>query len=421
MKTKIITLTLMLSLMLSLCTRANEPPDSISWKIDGNTLKISGQGAIPDYSNPDEAPWSNEKSNIEKIVVEDGITRIGNLAFYGFTDAKSAVLAKSVESVGVGAFHYTEGLKTSLGEIEPQYLFSVESDHSVVSKDDDFILTINLTADFKNLNGIQTTLIYDRSRIQIDEKWQEEQWYNSVDDTNLGYISKPISGFVANNLRLMYVSFSGTSIDQDSPLYTAGKITLPIAKVKCKALSDILDINTSCFIIKESVVSLNSNDAIVKGKCSESQLTVTTRLPIPGLVIETANENLAESFTKPAVKEEKPEIETSIFVDGKTVVSDVNPYKDENGTYILPLRHTAEALGAIVSWNNETQIAFIWYNNEMSAVQIGQNKVFKNDGDSELSAIVSIKDSRTMVSSDFFQKALGAKVDIQNDKITITK
>lgn len=424
MKTKIITLTLLLLLMFSLCTRANEPPDPITWKVDGTTLYISGQGAIPDYSNPDEAPWSSEKSKITKIVAKDGITRIGNLAFYGFANLENVVLAESVESIGVGAFYYTEGLKTSIEELEPQFLFSVESDHAAVSGGDEFILTINLTGDFKNVNGIQTTLIYDRSRIQIDEDWEEETWYNSLDDSNIGYISKPSSGLIANNLRILYVSLSGYKIDEDSPLYSKGKTTLPIAKVKCKALTDIIDINPSCFVVKNSVISISENNSIISGKVSERQLTATTRLPIPGLVIETANAKLAESNKNPAnkpAKDEKVPAKTNILVNGEAVVSDVSPYTDENGILIVPLRHTAEALGAIVSWNNETRVAFVWYKGEMSAVQIGQNKVFKNEGDLELSADVSIKDSRTMVSADFFEKALKTKVITENGKIEITK
>ena len=47
------------------------------------TLTISGTGAMTDYSYASAVPWYNYRSNIKSIEIIDGVTTIGNYAFYG--------------------------------------------------------------------------------------------------------------------------------------------------------------------------------------------------------------------------------------------------------------------------------------------------------------------------------------------------
>ena len=63
----------------------------IRWKLsDDGTLTISGTD-MPDYrifydtnTGPGQttAPWYSEREKIKKIVIEDGVTSIGDWAFY---------------------------------------------------------------------------------------------------------------------------------------------------------------------------------------------------------------------------------------------------------------------------------------------------------------------------------------------------
>ena len=67
------------------------------------TLKISGIGDMYDYNNY-SAPFSNKEMNYKYVVVEEGITTIGNLAFYNRSKILSVLLPESIESIGEGAF-----------------------------------------------------------------------------------------------------------------------------------------------------------------------------------------------------------------------------------------------------------------------------------------------------------------------------
>ncbi|MBR1915105.1 MAG: leucine-rich repeat domain-containing protein [Alphaproteobacteria bacterium] len=119
-----------LSLFLSFNTNAKiitgEPcGDECTWSFDTDTgeLTISGNGAIKDYtfnyegagglptSNP--APWYQNleiRSNITKLVIEEGITSIGHHAFED-TPIQEVVLPSTITSIGWEAFANNSNLQ----------------------------------------------------------------------------------------------------------------------------------------------------------------------------------------------------------------------------------------------------------------------------------------------------------------------
>jgi len=86
--------------------------DTISWKLDSNgTLIVSGSGAIPDYEkDAGNQPWVEYWKSITALVVEDGITRIGDRAFQNFRHLESAVIGQDVIEVGEWAFQNCRAL-----------------------------------------------------------------------------------------------------------------------------------------------------------------------------------------------------------------------------------------------------------------------------------------------------------------------
>ncbi len=87
------------------------------------TLTISGSGAIPNLMNSNTGvnaqPWFSWKADgsIEKIVVENGITAIGNYCFYGASVADIS-LPKSLVRIGSYAFAYNDILQNiSIGNV----------------------------------------------------------------------------------------------------------------------------------------------------------------------------------------------------------------------------------------------------------------------------------------------------------------
>ncbi|MBR3838017.1 MAG: leucine-rich repeat domain-containing protein [Clostridia bacterium] len=73
-----------------------------TWTLDGTKLTISGNGKMGDYTSTNEAPWG---TSITEVIIEDGVTSIGDYAFYGCSSLTSISIGNSVTSIGKDAFY----------------------------------------------------------------------------------------------------------------------------------------------------------------------------------------------------------------------------------------------------------------------------------------------------------------------------
>lgn len=88
--------------------------DSVDWKYDDTTktLTVYGNGKMADYTDEYSAPWHSYTLEIENVVVESGVTSVGNYAFSGAENLKSVSLADSVVSIGTNAFSSCKSLES---------------------------------------------------------------------------------------------------------------------------------------------------------------------------------------------------------------------------------------------------------------------------------------------------------------------
>ena len=78
--------------------------NSCKWTLDeSGLLTVSGSGEMYDFTH-DTLPWFDERTSITKIVVQNGVTRIGDYAFWGSVNAKTIVIPGSVSKIGENAF-----------------------------------------------------------------------------------------------------------------------------------------------------------------------------------------------------------------------------------------------------------------------------------------------------------------------------
>ncbi len=80
--------------------------DNVTWTLNSTThkLTISGTGAMTDYTRG-AAPWYADRDSIRSVLVEDGVTGLGNYSFYGLSNMTSATIPDSVQRIGVSAFN----------------------------------------------------------------------------------------------------------------------------------------------------------------------------------------------------------------------------------------------------------------------------------------------------------------------------
>ena len=75
----------------------------IHWYFDAEgTLTLRGDGAIEDQASG--YPWETHMNEVHRIVIENGITRIGSYAFMGYGYVSEIVMADTVTEIGESAF-----------------------------------------------------------------------------------------------------------------------------------------------------------------------------------------------------------------------------------------------------------------------------------------------------------------------------
>lgn len=85
--------------------------NSINWKLFGDgTLKIDGYSAIPDSDYSGVRPWREYRNIITKVIISNGVTRIGDYVFKYFTSLKDIIIPDSVISIGKYAFESCSSL-----------------------------------------------------------------------------------------------------------------------------------------------------------------------------------------------------------------------------------------------------------------------------------------------------------------------
>ncbi len=142
-----------------------------TWTLDGTELTISGNGKMEDYEIYEmdvvATPWGD---NITKVTIENGVTSIGDYAFYNCDGLTSVTIPDSVTSIGGCTFYsYYPNLKYNiygngkyLGNERNKYVVLMGVDSTTIT---DFTFAkgtkfINFGA-FENCAGLTSIAIPD--------------------------------------------------------------------------------------------------------------------------------------------------------------------------------------------------------------------------------------------------------------------
>ena len=112
MKKRILSMVLALSMLISFmpiiasAATSGTCGDNLTWTFDNGTLTISGTGEMKNYSGNlnQSAPWHSNIKSIKSVVIEKGVTNIGDYAFSWCNSLTSITIPNSVISIGRDAF-----------------------------------------------------------------------------------------------------------------------------------------------------------------------------------------------------------------------------------------------------------------------------------------------------------------------------
>jgi len=75
-----------------------------TWTLAGGTLTISGTGSMSNWGSHNFPPWYAHRASITTVIISDGVTSIGDLAFHRCENLTRVTIPDSVISIGNSAF-----------------------------------------------------------------------------------------------------------------------------------------------------------------------------------------------------------------------------------------------------------------------------------------------------------------------------
>jgi len=101
--------------------------DDVNWTLNSEgVLKISGTGDMKNFSWANDQPWGDAiggMDKITKVILEEGITSVGDYAFSGGINIKAVEFADSIKVIGKNAFEKCKLTKINF----PSNLTTIES------------------------------------------------------------------------------------------------------------------------------------------------------------------------------------------------------------------------------------------------------------------------------------------------------
>lgn len=161
--------------------------ENVFWEFDGvDTLTIYGAGPMYDYGVQDgswvDQPYAAWQFDIVNVVIEDGVTRIGDYAFEEYYEISDVEIADTVETIGYAAF-----LDCSMEDVTlpkdisyiGEYAFGYFTDIEEIMLDPDFTIygyTYSIAETYAKDNDIYFVSIGTRDAPTKGKCGKSAQW-----------------------------------------------------------------------------------------------------------------------------------------------------------------------------------------------------------------------------------------------------
>lgn len=431
--------------------------DSMKWALDSSgILTISGSGEMYsyfDFSNDSaKFPWfqNNNAIAIQKIVIENGVESISDMAFYG-TSITSLELPDSVKKIGISSFANCQNLKTAVlsnniteipegafncdGKLEAVVLSSKlksigKSAFIHCYKLNNIVIPETVT-DIKDMAFFDCTLL---NEVVIPDEITtiKRGSFESCDalkrvifSQNITKIEESAFSNCANIEEIILPdglteigqnAFSYSNNDRD-PNLTKQKVYVPksvqiIDKNGIDSDSVIYGFKESVaekyaaennieFVeVTESLYDNNSYDAIKENYYSQS---------VPIIEESITQEPTMSVLTVYSGKT------ITVSIDGNTVnFPDAQPFIDENNRTQIPISIVSEMLNSIVDWDNNSRTVTITQENGDIIKLVIESPIMTYNGKNiQMDTAAVIKDGRTYIPVRFVAEAMGLTVEWQ--------
>ena len=135
------------------CSRGDLAGADVHWSLEdvytgdevtGLRLRLSGSGDMYDFMEPNgiDIPWYDSLKTITEVVIDEGVTSVGNNSLNGFANLSSVSLPEGLKRIGVAAFRGTKLVSLTT----PNSLESIEMEAFSNTALKEVVLNDNLTS-----------------------------------------------------------------------------------------------------------------------------------------------------------------------------------------------------------------------------------------------------------------------------------
>ena len=258
--------------------------DNVTAVLEGNILTISGTGEMKDwyYNNEHVEEWHSKIVNINKVIIEEGVTNIGTRTFMRCANITNVKLPSTINNIGIYAF---DGC-TNLEVLEINSYFQL--DPSVFLYCDN-LTKIIITKDVQEFNTYLCSSLENLKEIEIDE---QNVYFKVVDGVLYNY---DVTELIA------------------CPQQITGTVSIPNSVTKIRSIAFQGCENITEIIIPNSVTEI--------GQSAFNICTSLTEITIPGSVKSIPNNGFMQcsGLEKVTIEEGVNEIEFGAFQSCKNL------------------------------------------------------------------------------------------------------
>lgn len=128
----------------------------------------------------------------------------------------------------------------------------------------------------------------------------------------------------------------------------------------------------------------------------------------------------AKAVEKAAVTSAVSDAGITVLLNGTELTTTVKSHADRNGRTLIELRSVAEALGAAIAWDADTQKVTLTSGMQTVAIRINQSSYHVNGSAKTMDTAAVIESGHTMVPVRVIAEALGAAVSYDSATRTVT-
>ncbi|MDY3928319.1 MAG: leucine-rich repeat protein [Clostridia bacterium] len=329
--------------------QSNSCGENAQWNYEDGTLIISGKGKISDFEGGQDRPWEEFSQNVTKIVIEDGITEIGDWAFSDFSGLVQTDMPQTLKTIGERAF-YNCG---SISYINLPYGVEVIEDGAFNSCIN--AVRVDLPQSLKKIGNSAFMNLPELTAVEIPEYTEEIGKWAFFGCSSLKGI------YFEGNVPEKIGSYMIANIDEDYMVYFNKSYS---AQWKEK---NIFSSDHTYIYDKKSIIPLYVNNRRVNFDQQPIIRDGRTLVPVRAIFEAMGAVVGWDSETRTVVAERNSTIikigidNTIMYKNDVPITIDV-PAVIENSRTLVPARAICEAFGADVKWNNSERTVYITTN-----------------------------------------------------------